>query len=599
MIAAIYARKSTEQTGVSEDERSVTRQVDHARAYAERKGWTVAEEHIYVDDGVSGAEFLKRPGLLRLMNALKPRPPFAVLIMSEEARLGREQIETAYVLKQIIDAGVRVFFYLEDRERPLDTALDKVMLSLTNFAAEMEREKARQRTHDAMLRKARALHVTGGRVFGYDNFEVLSEEVGPDGQRHRKYVIRRVNPREAAVVRQIFTLSASGQGLTRIAKTLNAEGIAPPGRHTRGWAPTAVREILRRELYHGVVVWNRTRKVHRGGTKRQSKRPPSEWLRLEAPDLRIVSEALWQAVEARLRQSGESYLRHARTGRLGGRRSGGDFESPYLLSGLGQCGVCGGSLVAMTRGHGRHRAKFYGCAYHHKRGTTVCSNAVQIRQEILDGALLEAISQALDEQVIEAAVARALEQLRGRQRGSADRRVELQRELQLVQARIGHLVEAVKRGRATDVLLETLEAETARKALIFREMGDLENRCSLASLDARRLAEELKTRASDARGLLGRHVPQARRMLRALLDGRLVCEPFEEEERQRGYKFRATGTYAGLFAAIGRANDGRIPLGIRTRVREERRSGRRMGATADFQPPRSVCSGTRNGLGSD
>jgi DNA invertase Pin-like site-specific DNA recombinase len=560
MSAAIYARKSTEQTGVSEDERSVTRQVDHARAYAERKGWTVAAEHIYVDDGVSGAEFLKRPGLLRLMNALKPRPPFAVLIMSEEARLGREQIETAYVLKQIIDAGVRVFFYLEDRERPLDTALDKVMLSLTNFAAEMEREKARQRTHDAMLRKARALHVTGGRVYGYDNLEVLSEEAGPDGRRHRKYVIRRVNPKEAAVVRQIFTWSASGQGLTRIAKTLNAEGIAPPGRHTRGWAPTAVREILRRELYHGVMVWNRTRKVHRGGTRRQSKRPPSEWLRLPAPALRIMPEALWQAVEARLRQTGESYVRHARTGRLGGRRSGGDFESPYLLSGLGQCGVCGGSLVAMTRGHGRHRARFYGCVYHHKRGAAVCSNAVQIRQEILDGALLGAISQALDEHVIEAAVARALEQLRSRQRGSADRRVDLQRELQRVQARIGHLLEAVKRGRATDVLLETLEAEIARKALILKEIGVMDTPSSAASLDARRLVEELKTRASDARGLLARHVPQARRMLRALLDGRLVCEPFEEE-RQRGYTFRATGTYAGLFAAIGRTNDGRIPLG--------------------------------------
>jgi len=48
-----------------------------------------------------------------------------------------------------------------------------VMLSLTNFASEMEREKARQRTYDAMLRKAKALHVTGGKVYGYNNVEVL------------------------------------------------------------------------------------------------------------------------------------------------------------------------------------------------------------------------------------------------------------------------------------------------------------------------------------------------------------------------------------------------------------------------------------------
>jgi len=99
MIAAIYARKSTEQLGAHE-QKSVTRQVDHARQYAQRKGWTVAEDHVYVDHGISGAEFefAKRPGLLRLMNALatKPRPPFQVLVMSEESRLGRESIETAF-----------------------------------------------------------------------------------------------------------------------------------------------------------------------------------------------------------------------------------------------------------------------------------------------------------------------------------------------------------------------------------------------------------------------------------------------------------------------------------------------------------------------
>ena len=101
------------------------------------------------------------------MAALKPRPPFQVLIMSEESRLGREAIETAYALKQLVTAGVRVWFYLEDRERKLDSPTDKIMLSLTAFADELEREKARQRVTDAMTRKARAGHVTGGQCFGY------------------------------------------------------------------------------------------------------------------------------------------------------------------------------------------------------------------------------------------------------------------------------------------------------------------------------------------------------------------------------------------------------------------------------------------------
>ena len=77
--------------------------------------------------------------------------------MSEESRLGREAIQVSYAFKQIIDSGVRLFFYMTDQERKLDNAMDKVMLSLSNFAAEMEREKASQRTYDAMFRKAIAV----------------------------------------------------------------------------------------------------------------------------------------------------------------------------------------------------------------------------------------------------------------------------------------------------------------------------------------------------------------------------------------------------------------------------------------------------------
>jgi site-specific DNA recombinase len=125
--------------------------------------------------------------LVRLMNALKPRSPFLGLVMSKESRLGREAIETAYALNQIVTADVRVFFYLEDRERTLDSPTDKIMLLLTAFADELEREKARQRTYDAMQRRAHAGHVTGGRVFGYDNVAIL----GTDGR--RSHVERRIN----------------------------------------------------------------------------------------------------------------------------------------------------------------------------------------------------------------------------------------------------------------------------------------------------------------------------------------------------------------------------------------------------------------------
>ena len=48
--------------------------------------------YVFVDDGISGASSRSAPGFVRLMAALKPRPPFQVLVMTEEDRLGREAI---------------------------------------------------------------------------------------------------------------------------------------------------------------------------------------------------------------------------------------------------------------------------------------------------------------------------------------------------------------------------------------------------------------------------------------------------------------------------------------------------------------------------
>jgi DNA invertase Pin-like site-specific DNA recombinase len=134
MVAAVYCRKSTDQSGTADDQKSVVRQLDHARQYAARKGWTIADDHIYTDDGVSGAEFANRPGFLRLMNSLKPGPPFQVLIVSDLDRLGRESIETSYAIKQL-NVAVQVFAYLEDREIRSDSPIDALIMQVQAFGA--------------------------------------------------------------------------------------------------------------------------------------------------------------------------------------------------------------------------------------------------------------------------------------------------------------------------------------------------------------------------------------------------------------------------------------------------------------------------------
>ena len=62
MTAAIYARKSSDQSHVTDEQRSVTRQIDHARTFAARKGWDVSDDIVFVDDGIGGAEFDGLPG---------------------------------------------------------------------------------------------------------------------------------------------------------------------------------------------------------------------------------------------------------------------------------------------------------------------------------------------------------------------------------------------------------------------------------------------------------------------------------------------------------------------------------------------------------
>ena len=394
--------------------------------------------------------------------------------MSEESRLGREAIQVSYAFKQIIDSGVRLFFYMTDQERKLDNAMDKVMLSLSNFAAEMEREKASQRTYDAMFRKAKALHVTGNKVFGYDNVPVYSSEANMDGTQRRQYVVRKISSEQSKVVVRIFELYASGFGLARIAKTLNEDRIPPPHGGNLGWCPTALRDILHRDLYRGVVLWNRTQAIQRGGTRKQRKRPESEWLRIEAPELRIISQVVWEQVEERRTRNQRAYLR-GEGGRILSRPSGEHSHSKYLLSSLAKCITCGGSIVAIKRTAKRGNPRtVYRCAFHHKRGSSICSNNVEIRQDILDSAILHAISEALNERVLEASVSAALQRIRSDQTKLPDQRVVIERGLSLIEARARRLLDIIGEGNGNTFCMKELDGLAERKEILAKNLSKLD-----------------------------------------------------------------------------------------------------------------------------
>jgi site-specific DNA recombinase len=567
MIAALYARKSTDDSDRNAEARSTQRQIDSATTYARTKGWTVDPRYIFVDENTSGAEWKQRPGFNALLAALEPRPPFGVVIVSELSRIGRDTVRTPAAVMRIEEAGVEIRSYLSDAPISLADEAGELHTIFNSLAASFERRRARQRTYDALRRRAEAGAVTGGRCYGYRNVR------GGAG-----YVQRVIDEGEAAVVRRIFALYAEGDGLGRIAKGLNADGVPAPRAGTGSWAPSAVREILRRPLYAGRVVWNRTQKITRRGTKAQRRRPEAEWLTREAPELRIVSAALWEAVERRRIRAAASCPGLTRAGRRAGRPPGVDSRSATLLSGLAQCASCGASLVGFTRSHGtgatRRRVRFYGCVYHKLRGRAVCANSVVIRQARLDAAFLDALAAALDERVIARAVALALEREQARGREAPDRRAALRRERDAITVAVRNLLEAVKSGRATETLLAELAVQEGRAKAIGQELAALEARPRVVPLDRKHLEARLTAMGRDVRGVLGAGRPEARRVLQRVLNGRRVaCEPFREPGR-RGYRFRATGSYAGVVS-----QEMRGPNGIRTRV---------------YGPPRASCFASKS-----
>jgi site-specific DNA recombinase len=540
-IAAIYARKSTEQNGVADDQKSVARQVEHARTFAASKGWTVEASLVFVDDGISGAEFANRPGFLRLMNALKPRPAFQVLIVSELSRLGREQFETGYAVKQLAQAGVTIYSYLENRELLLDSATNKFLMSAVSFAAEIEREKARQRVHDAMARKARAGHVTGGKVFGYDNAPVT------DANGKRSHVARRVNATEAAIVRRLFALSADGVGYSRIAKLLNAER-APAPRPKAGrpsaWSPSTVKVVLDRRLYLGEVVWNRTEKRDQWGRVASHTRPSTEWITLDAPELRIISPAQWQAAHARL-DGIRAHLLTARGGGVGRRRAR-DLESRYLLAGFARCGCCGGGLAVTGGSHRSGRPHSYGCLSYHKRGRTICGNGLKIRVERVDRAVLRALGgDVLRPAVVMAVVDGVLEALTADK--PATRLDAYKSELLGLAQELDRLTEAIAHGGPLDSLLVALKARQGRRSELLAAIAAADQARHHQRVDRRGVERHVRERLADWQGLLTDNVADGRELLRRVLARPLTFTPVG-----RTYRFEGEASVGALLqGAVG------------------------------------------------
>ena len=278
---AVYARYSTNK----QNPLSIEDQVRKCSEYAKRRGWEFLEEWTYADEEISGAT-LERPGLREMLRGAESRDrPFDVILAEDTSRLSRKLADVLNLCERFRFAGTRVCFVSQG----IDSSDEQfqLLIAARGMIDQLFLTDTAKRVRRGMEGRVLKGFSFGGRCFGYRR----RKEVG--GARLS------VVEGEAAVVRRIFVLYAQGWSLKKIAKLLNAEGVSSPrpqrGRLQRSWAPGAIRHILLNQRYTGKLVWNRQEKVRNPATGRRVKRarPESEWVRVEAPELRVVSDELW------------------------------------------------------------------------------------------------------------------------------------------------------------------------------------------------------------------------------------------------------------------------------------------------------------------
>jgi hypothetical protein len=281
----------------------------------------------------------------------------------------------------------------------------------------------------------------------------------------------RIEPSEVPIVERIFCEFAAGKSPHAIARDLNADGI--PGPSGRPWSDTTIRGkrslgigILNNEMYVGVRVWNHKQAVKDPRTGRTVRRPnpEAEWVRAEAPQLRIVSDEMWQMVKQRQDVLGEQYkpmidgVHAAQANRMHRAR-----RPVTLLSGLVECGVCGGKVGLAVNGR-------FGCINHHRRHT--CDNNRTIRREALEERALAGLRERLvSPEKVQAAVAAYAEHI-NRENREARAQVEADaRALDKIERAIAGIMTAIEDGLYQPTMKARMAELERQKAAITARMA--------------------------------------------------------------------------------------------------------------------------------
>ncbi len=475
--AALYARVSSDRQDV---DLSVAAQLRALKEYAKTNGYSVARE--YVDEAESG-RVADRPQFREMIEeGSKPKAPFDVILVWKFSRFTRKREHAVAFKSQLRRKGIRVVSITEQAE---DNATGRLLEGIIESVDEYYSENLAQEVVRGMREAASRGFFLGSKApFGYRKVKVQ------DGAKERPTL--EVDPATAPVVKEIFEKSLSGYGLKEICKTLNDRGVTNRGKR---WYKGGLHYVLTNEAYTGTAVWGRTAK----GEKAQDP------VIVENAWPALVSRELFDEVQQAMSDRAPKVQRPARVG------------SPYLLSGLLKCGVCGRPYRAQGAKSGQFA--YYICGTLFTEGAGTCTARYLNAPRVEDFIVEKIRERILTEETIVALVQVVAEEIDAMAGELSGRLEVVEAELSDVRSRLGKLYEAIETSDLTlEVLSPRIMSLRHREEQLEAARDDAETR-----LEQRRVelpnTEEIAEYAADFRAFLEEGtIPEKKALIRNFVE---------------------------------------------------------------------------------
>lgn len=356
MKIAAYARVSTEKESQVE---SFEKQIEFFNEFTKKNNYELYK--LYADEGISGKQIKHRKQFQQMMQDAKAKK-FDKVVVKDVSRFARNTVDLLQSIRELKSYGIEVDF-LNNGE--IMEGGSEFILTILGAMAQQESANMSKRVKfgkDITAKKGRVPNI----VFGYDKI--------PD----ERYTLK-MNEEEAKIVKEIFeSYVYKGIGTTKIAWDLNDRGIRTKKTKSK-WVQTSIVRMLKNPIYTGRVT-NKKSEVTDFITGTRKDLPEEEWITVERPEMRIISDELFNRAQDILAQRSNEF-------KLNNKRE----KTEYIFSTIIYCKHCGYSFRRIRRKYTEDGKEYirWVCSGRNSMGVNHCPNTTVIDEEELLNAIKE------------------------------------------------------------------------------------------------------------------------------------------------------------------------------------------------------------------